>query len=100
MRGLFTLAIWFAAANGTVFAQCEIATPVRKLLEKPEFRGKIVESAAERDARHASYLKAQDAYPDNYFVCAPNCVILTVIATPFSGRATCGANIRIASSTK
>ena len=26
MRGLPILAIWFAAANGIVFAQCEIAT--------------------------------------------------------------------------
>ena len=42
--------------------------PVRQLLEKPEFRGRIVESAAERDARHAAFRKAHDAYPDNYFV--------------------------------
>ncbi len=68
MRRLRWLAIWIAAGAGVAFAQCEVSAPVRKLLEKSEFRAKIVETAEQREARNAAFRKALDEFADNYFV--------------------------------
>jgi thiol-disulfide isomerase/thioredoxin len=63
----FALAIWFAGA-GPLFAQCEAPTPVRELLQKPEFRRKFVETQAQKDGRTAAFRKALSEHPDDYFV--------------------------------
>lgn len=68
MRRLSWLAIWIAAGAGVAFAQCEVSAPVQKLLDKPEFRAKIVETAEQREARNAAFRKALEEFPDSYFV--------------------------------
>jgi thiol-disulfide isomerase/thioredoxin len=67
MRLSPSLAVCFSAA-GVAFAQCEVPVPVRQLLEKPEFRHKIVETPAEKETRAAAYRKAHEQHPNNWFL--------------------------------
>jgi thiol-disulfide isomerase/thioredoxin len=66
----FALIFWSTAGAAMMFAQCEAGAPLRQLLQKPEFRRKIVETQAEKDTRSAAFQKALADYPDNYFVLA------------------------------
>ncbi|HEY3837977.1 MAG TPA: redoxin family protein [Bryobacteraceae bacterium] len=64
----YTFAFCLAAGGGSIFAQCEASKPVRDVLQKPEFRRKIVETQEQKDARASAFRKALSEYPDNYFI--------------------------------
>ena len=64
----FALAFCLAFAASLAFAQCEASKPVRELLQESQFRGKIIETQAQKDARNFAFRSALEQYPDDYFI--------------------------------